>query len=181
MGSIGKRALIGEEGAMPKKIPEFVLEWTFPFPRNLIWDAWTRDDILSEWYGPGVETITHKLEVSEGGEWLLEFRFGPGSNYQRANYTIVKKPDRLEFILATADENWNVIANPMMPNWPRQMMTAVEFTEVGAGTKIRLTWTPHEATDAELAAFEAVMDQMGNNWQLGMKKIEEIFTRQART
>ncbi len=163
---------------MTEKLPTFELEWVFPFPRHLIWDAWTRDDILSQWYGPGVETITHKLEVSEGGEWLLEFRFGPQSNYQRATYTIVKKPDRIEFILASSDDEWNVIANPMMPNWPRQMMTVVELEEVDAGTKMRLIWTPHEATDAELNAFKAVMDQVGGNWQTGMKKMEEILSKQ---
>ena len=162
---------------MNKSAPEFVLEWEFSAPREMVWKAWTEESILSEWYGPGVETITHKLDVRNGGQWLLEFRFGENSSFQRADYTRVDSPDRLDFILSTADAEWNIAANQMMPNWPRSMQTCITLASSDTGTMLRLAWTPHEATEEENDAFAAVMDKMGNNWSAGMKKIAEILGR----
>ena len=56
------------------------------------------------------------------------------------------------------DADWNVTANPMMADWPRVLLTTVTFEEDGAKTKMRLTWVPHEASEAEIACFAAAMD-----------------------
>ena len=43
-------------------LPEYVLERVFDAPRELVWRTWTEPALLSRWYGPGVETIVHKLD-----------------------------------------------------------------------------------------------------------------------
>ena len=58
---------------------------------------------------------------------------------------------------SSADADWNVIDNLMMPGWPRLLLPTVTFEQVGAQTRLRLTWVPHEASEAEGARFaEAV-------------------------
>ena len=70
-------------------LPTYVLERVFDSPRNLVWKAWTDTDLVSHWYGPGVETIIHELDVKPGGQWLLEMRMGGGAQYQRLDYVAV--------------------------------------------------------------------------------------------
>jgi len=52
------------------------------------------------------------------------------------------------------DSDWNNIPNPMMADWPKLLLTTVLFEEMGDKTNVRLTQTPLEATEAEIACFE---------------------------
>jgi hypothetical protein len=49
----------------------------------------------------------------------------------------------------------------MMPDWPRVLLTTVTFEEAGARTKLRLTWIPHEPSEAEVACFASAIERIG--------------------
>jgi hypothetical protein len=40
---------------------------------------------------------------------------------------------------------------------------------------MRLTWTPHEASEAEIACFAAAKDNMGKGWAAGMELLAELL------
>ena len=157
-------------------LPIYVLERTFDAPRDLVWRTWTDPSLLPRWYGPRVETIIHRLDLEPGGLWLVEMKWGGNSHSQRVEYTEVSKPDRLVWLHSSADADWNIISNPMMPDWPRVLLTEVTLMESKAGTTdLRLTWTPHHATEAEIACFAAAIDGMGKGWDAGMALLKELL------
>lgn len=156
-------------------LPTYVLERTFNAPRGLVWRTWTDPELLARWYGPNVETIIHRLDVKPGGLWLNEMKWGDNSHYQRAEYTEIVEPERLVCLMSNTDADWDVAPNPMMPDWPRVLLTTVTFEEADGGTMMRLTWVPHEATEAELACFAAAIDGAGKGWAGGMKLLEELL------
>ncbi len=156
-------------------LPTYVLERTFDAPRKLVWRTWTEEEFLSRWYGPGVETVIHKLDVSAGGLWLNEMKFGEKSGYQRVEYTEVSAPEKLVWLHSMSDADWNVAANPMMPDWPRVLLTTVTFEEADGKTNLRLTWVPHEASDAEIACFGQAIAGMDKGWAAGMEILAEIL------
>ena len=157
------------------ELPTYVLEREFDAPRELVWRTWTDPDLLPRWYGPRVDTVIHKLDLKPGGLWLVEMKWDGNSNFQRVEYTEVTPPERLVWLHASADAEWNVAVNPMMPDWPRVLLTTVTFEEVGGKTLMRLTWVPHEATEAEIACFAAAMDGMGKGWGAGIELLEELL------
>lgn len=156
-------------------VPTYILERQFDAPRELVWRAWTEPDLLSRWYGPNVETTTHGLDLEVGGRWLVEMKWGGNSQYQRADYTEIAAPERLVWLHSSTDAEWNVISNPMMPDWPRVLRTTVTFDEADGRTLVRLVWEPHEATDAELAAFAGAIEGMGRGWGAGMEILAEML------
>jgi uncharacterized protein YndB with AHSA1/START domain len=156
-------------------LPVYVLERTFDAPRDLVWKTWTDSQLLPRWYGPRVETTIHRLELKPGGLWLLEMRWGGESHYQRAEYTEVIAPERLVWLHSSADADWNIIPSPMMENWPRMLLTTVTFAEDGGQTKMRLTWVPHEASQAEIACFTAAIAGMDSGWAAGMDLLAELL------
>ncbi len=157
------------------ELPTYELEREFDAPRELVWRTWTDPDLLPRWYGPRVDTVIHKLDLKPGGLWLVEMKWDGNSNFQRVEYTEVTPPERLVWLHASADAEWNVAVNPMMPDWPRVLLTTVTFDEVGGKTRMRLTWVPHDATEAEIACFAAAMDGMGKGWGAGMELLEELL------
>jgi uncharacterized protein YndB with AHSA1/START domain len=156
-------------------LPTYVLERVFDAPRELVWKTWTDPDLLPRWYGPRVETIIHRLELKPGGLWLVEMRWGGNSNYQRVEYTEVTPPERLVWLHSSSDANWNIIPAPMMADWPRVLLTMVTFEDDGGRTKMRLTWTPHEASAAEIACFAAAIDGANKGWAAGMELLAKLL------
>jgi uncharacterized protein YndB with AHSA1/START domain len=156
-------------------LPTYVLERVFDAPRQLVWKAWTDPKLLPRWYGPNVETIIHRLDVKLGGLWLNEMKMGGRSSYQRTEYTDVVEPSRLVCLMSSTDANWNTAPNPMMPDWPGVLLTIVTFEEHGAQTKMRLTWAPHEASEAEIACFAAAVGGMGKGWGAGMELLQKLL------
>lgn len=156
-------------------MPTFVLERLFDAPRELVWKTWTEPKLLARWYGPRVETIIHRLDVEPGGLWLNEMKMANGSGYQRTEYTEVTPPERLIMLQANTDADWNIAANPMMADWPKQLLTTVTFEAEGDRTKMRLTWVPHDASDAEIACFAGAIEGMGKGWGAGMELLAELL------
>lgn len=153
----------------------FVIERHFDAPRALAWRCFTEKDLLARWYGPGVETVIHALDVRPGGVWKNEMRFGDKASFERMDYTEVVPETRLVWEHFTTDARWAAIPNPMMPGWPKALLAEVDFADDGEGTRVRLTWTPHDASAAEIAVFQSAMDGFGRGWGTGFDIIEEIL------
>ncbi len=162
------------------EFPEYVLEREFDAPPALVWRTWTEPDLVTRWYGPGVESIVHSMDVRVGGAWLHEMRWGGNSNFQRSDYTEVVPHQRMVWLQSVTDADWNVIANPMMENWPRVLLTTVTFAAEGEKTRMRLTWAPHEAGPAEIACFAAALDGLGKGWGKGMDVLAALLEEMSR-
>lgn len=63
----------------------------------------------------------------------------------------------------------------MMKDWPRVLHTVVTFEDQGEQTKLRLTWTPYEASDAELACFAGAVANLDKGWCSSMTVLEELL------
>lgn len=155
--------------------PQYTLDRLFDAPRSMVWRTWTEPDLLSRWYGPGVETIIHKFELKPDGVWLNEMKWGDKSDLSKMVFQEVVPEEKLVWHHSSTDPDWNVITNPMMADWPRVVLTTVTFEDLGDHTKVQLVWTPHEATDAEIACFAGMMDNFGKGWQSGYKIIDEML------
>ena len=156
-------------------VPTYVLERVFDAPRELAWRAWTEPDLVARWYGPNVETINHRHELKPGGVWLCEMRWGGNSHYQKAEFTEVSAPERLVWLHSNTDAEWNVAPSPMMPNWPLVLLTTVTFAQEEGHTRMRLTWAPHEASEAELAAFGSALGGLDRGWGAGMELLKGLL------
>ena len=157
-------------------LPTYVLERVFDAPRELVWRTWTEAELLARWYGPGVDTVIHKLDVRAGGQWLNEMKWGEGGGQrERMDYIEVTKPERLVWYHSMADADWNIAGNPMMADWPKVLLTVVTMEAVGSMTKLTLTWTPHEASEVEIACFAGAMAGLNKGWGSGMDVLEGIL------
>ena len=156
--------------------PEYVHERTFDAPRSLVWRAWSDPEILSRWYGPGVETIIHAFELKPGGVWRNEMKWGEKSDLSQMSFLEVVPEEKITWHHSSTDADWNVISNPMMADWPRVLLATVTFEDDGSGTKVRLSMVPVEASEAETACFAAAMAGMDGGWGKGFEIMAEVLT-----
>ena len=156
-------------------IPEYAIERSFAAPLDLVWRVWTDPDLLSRWYGPGVETVVHAFDLRPGGEWRNEMIWGGNSNYQKMVFQEVLPQNRMVWHHCSADADWNIAVNSMMPDWPRVLLTTVTFESNGDRTDVRLTQTPLDASEAEVECFAATMSNMDSGWGSGYAIIDEML------
>jgi uncharacterized protein YndB with AHSA1/START domain len=78
---------------------EIVITRVFDAPRDLVFDAWTKEEHLSKWWGPrGFTTTFQKFDMKPGGTWQFIMHGPDGVDYPNTNVFIeVVKPERIIF------------------------------------------------------------------------------------
>jgi len=145
---------------------EFVISRTFAAPRDLVFTVWTEREHLTHWWGPkGFEVFHCTNDPRPGGVMHYGMRGPDGSEmWARWIYRAIDRPRHLEFINSFSDPQGNPAPAPFADDWPAEMLTVVDFVEQDGRTTVTVQSTPHGATDAQRATFDAGRDSMTGGW-----------------
>lgn len=150
---------------------------TFDAPKKLVWDAWTKENHFSSWFGPKGSNATVKtFDFKEGGilHTAIKGEQGPPM-WAKIVYKEIQEPSKLVYVQCFADENANMVASPFGGDWPQELLTTVTFVEKNNQTEITLTWKPINATEAETQAFINEMDGMNQGWGGSFDKLDDYL------
>ena len=108
---------------------EVVLSRVFDAPRNLVFDALTRPDLLKRWYGgSGWTLVLCEVDLKVGGAWRFVSRRPDGKDIgQRGVYREVVPPERL--VNTESWEDWN----------PGEVLVTTVLIEQGGKTTLTST------------------------------------------
>lgn len=141
----------------------------FDFAPQLVWDAWTKSEILDRWWAPKPwKAETKKFEFKVGGMWHYAM-VGPNNekHWGRLDYTKIDAPKSFDGIDAFTDEK-GVKSNDMPEtNWH------VEFNKAGTGTTLAV-----EVTATKPGVLEEML-KMGfeEGFKMGLDNLEEYLER----
>jgi uncharacterized protein YndB with AHSA1/START domain len=78
---------------------EIVLSRVFEAPRELVFAAWTKEEHLTQWFGPkGFTTKTHECDVRIGGRWRFDMIAPDGKVWDnRVVFLEIDAPNGLVF------------------------------------------------------------------------------------
>jgi uncharacterized protein YndB with AHSA1/START domain len=78
---------------------EIVISRLIAAPRELVFEAFTDEKHISNWWGPdGFRTTTYEKDVRPGGTWRFTMHGPDGTDYpNKIVYTEVVKPERLVY------------------------------------------------------------------------------------
>ncbi len=155
----------------------FVITRVFAAPRQKVWDAWTRPDQLCGWFGPkGTTTEVKAHELRPGGTLHGVMDAPGGQMWVKFVYREVSAPSRLVWVHSFSDAHANVVRAPFFDgNWPLELLTTVAFAGDGTGTRVTLTWTPLDATEAERRTFAANMGSMDQGWTGSFEALDALL------
>lgn len=87
---------------------EIVLTRTFDAPRHLLFDAWTRPELLRRWHGArGWNLVVCEVDLRVAGAWRFVSRGPDGTTMgQRGVYREIVPPDRLVFTEVFDDQSY---------------------------------------------------------------------------
>jgi len=86
---------------------ELVMTRVFDAPRNLVFDALTKPELLQRWYGPvGWSLVVCEIDLRVGGTWRFVSRRPDGKEVgQRGVYREILRPERL--VNTESWEDWS--------------------------------------------------------------------------
>src|SRR5258706_7832581 len=89
---------------------------------DLVWDAWTKPELLDQWWAPKPwKATTVSMDFRNGGKWLYYMQGPDGSrHYCRADYKSISVNKSFEGLDAFCDEDGNVNHDFPRMNWKNE-------------------------------------------------------------
>lgn len=133
----------------------------------LVWDAYTKSEILDQWWAPKPwKSRTKKMDFREGGQWLYAMVGPQGEeHWSVANYESITPQQKFTVHDAFTDAEGNI--NTTMP----QAKWDISFSGTDEKTLVQIL-----ITYDDLAQLEAII-QMGfkEGLAMGMDNLDEIL------
>ena len=129
---------------------ELVIRRTFNGPARLVFEAWTKPELLMQWWAPkssGMSLVSCEADVRTGGSYRFEFgRDGSQTMAFFGRYLEVKPPSRLVWTNEESDDG---------------AVTTVTFEEKGGKTLLVLheLYPSKESLDHAIAGMEGGMPE----------------------
>ncbi len=151
---------------------------------QLVWDAWTKPELLDHWWAPKpFKTKTKSMDFRVGGSWLYAM-IGPDNttHWSRADYKKIENLKLFTGLDAFCDENGNI--NPQLP----RTLWTVSFNEKEGKTLVNILLEYKELTSLEQIiqmgfreGFTAAMENLDQYIESQFKLRSELRTdNQAR-
>jgi uncharacterized protein YndB with AHSA1/START domain len=160
-------------GAQPERKPatedipsELHLRRFFVAPRQMVFDAWTKPEMLKEWWGPkGFTNPVCEMDARTGGEILIHMQAPDGTVYpMTGRFVEFYPPYRFHFTSGPVDQE----GTQLFETW-----TSVFFEEKNGGTEVVLDVHVTKSTP-EAARY---LKGMREGWSQSLDRLEAFVGR----
>jgi uncharacterized protein YndB with AHSA1/START domain len=145
---------------------KFVISRTLNAPRDKVWRAWTEREELMKWFGPkGVTIPVANLDLRPGGIFHYCMRTPDGHEmWGKWTFREIDAPKKLVLISTFSDAQGGITRDPMAADWPLQTLSTTTFEAQGDNTLLTISWSPWQASEAEIKKFAESHAGMQHGW-----------------
>ncbi len=128
----------------------------FAAGRQLVWDCYTKSDLLDQWFAPeSFTTKTKSMQFRNGGHWIYAMVDPSGTEYWgRTDYLTISPIDNYTALDAFCDDKGEINPNLPRANWN------VTFTDKGEHTLVETVVTYNSLADLEAVINMGMKDGM---------------------
>lgn len=135
-------------------------------PIGVVWNAWTNERELAQWWGPaGLTMAVCKANVEPGGKFHYQMINLPEAAEQFEmwggfDYLEVERHQRIVFVNYFSNAQGAKTRHFMNPEWPLEVQSTLTFVEDGDQTLIHLEGGPINALPNEEQVFFDNLESM---------------------
>lgn len=150
-----------------KENSQLTLRREFLANRQLVWDCYTKSELLNRWFAPKpLSTKTKSMEFEEGGHWHYAMVDQNGTEYWGyTEYIVIKPIDYYTSLDAFSNEKGEVNKDLPRAKWK------VDFIEKGEKALVETTVKYNSFKDLE-AVIQMGMEQ---GMRLTLEKLDELL------
>jgi uncharacterized protein YndB with AHSA1/START domain len=155
---------------------ELIITRIFNAPRELMWKAWTNQDMFMQWWGPkGFTSPISKIDLRVGGEYFNCMRSPDGQDFcSKGIYREVVELERLVMTDSFADKEGNMVPASyygLSPDFPKEMKIKVTFQEQEGKTKLILKHSNVESLN------DTDLNDMQQGWNESFDKLDDVLAK----
>jgi uncharacterized protein YndB with AHSA1/START domain len=145
---------------------ELHLRRFFAAPRQMVFDAWTKPEMMRQWWGPKCFTTPRcEVDARGGGEIRIDMQGPDGTVYpMKGRFVEFYPPYRFHFTASPLDKD----GNDIFETW-----TSVFFAEIDGGTEVVLD--VHVTKSTPQAA--SYLKGMRAGWSQSLEKLAEFVEK----
>jgi len=158
------------------------IERVFNAPKELVYKAWTDEELAKKWWGPeGFTAPSIKMDLRVGGKYVFAIHGPEGSEWDKDMYSagVYKEIVPNEKLVVTdyfSDEQGNVMEPAEQgqdPNFPKEMTVTVLFEDIEEGkSKLSIIYDRPESEEQ----FQAMLKSgMKEGWNSSLNKMEKAL------
>lgn len=136
-------------------------------PREAVFDAWTKPELIKQWWGPEGFTAPYAaVDLRVGGKYIFDMRGPDGKDYWSTGvYREVVRPEKIVCTDSFADRDGNVVpasSYGLSADYPLYLVLTVTFEEFGKRTKLTIkhSGTPASDNDDERQGWNQSLDKL---------------------
>lgn len=155
---------MSEQHASPRPLPEVTdrdvyITRNFAAPIALVWDFWTKPELLAQWFGPhgiSVDASTVAVGTGVGGTWNIEMHDDNGVYPISAEILVMDAPTYLEVRMEAQTEHGAL----------DDIIMRIQFHDHGDTTRLTLHQGPFDADARDLTI---------DGWTQSFEKLDAII------
>ena len=154
----------------------FVLNHSFEANPETVFEMWTNTEHLQGWLPPKGFTMEFmRSEIKEGRSTFYRMFNEDGIEiYGRTNYLQIVPGRYIIMRQDFCDNEEKLARHPLAPELPQTIVTTVQFTPEGKGTRLTLTSVSGDAATAkEIASFVEEREGMSRGWGNSLDKLDK--------
>lgn len=146
--------------------PQVEIQETFEAPRERVFDAWVRPELLARWFAPhGCSLYIEHLDARTGGSFHWCIRNPDfGECWTIGSYVEVVRPERIVFTSVIADASGQPATPESQghdPEWPAETDVRVTFEERDGQTVVTLQQSVSEELAKRTGAHPSWLEMLG--------------------
>ena len=139
---------------------------------GVVWDAWTKAELLDQWWAPKPFVAkTKSMDFRDGGTWLYAM-VGPENveHWCRADFKNIQQQKTYSALDAFCDQDGNVNDSFPRSNWQN------DFAQTGDTTTVDIT-----VSYSDLSGLEKILE-MGfqEGFTAGLGNLDELLKQQSK-
>lgn len=156
-----------------------VLTRVLDAPRELVFKVWSEAEHLKNWWGPkGFTMEVMNLDFSPGGKFHYKMQSPDGFEmWGLFIFGEIVEPEKIEFVNAFSDKDGNMVRAPFFEVWPLEIQNVLTFEEHDGKTTLTMKGYPINATEEEVAAFNANKDSMRQGFAGTFEQLDEYLAK----
>ncbi len=156
--------------------PEFTIDRTFEAPLQKVFDAYSKEEHLCNWWGSTpFDLVICEVDFQVNGRFFYSLVSSSFKMNGVFDYLEIDAPKMIRFLNYFADKNGFPIRHPLSDTWPIKMLNTILFKEIDDKTELQIPVTAHEANDIELKTFKDGLSSLEAGFKGTLDKLEEYL------
>lgn len=150
----------------------------FKAPKELVFNAFATAEAFAEWWGPaGMPVTVKEFNFTPGGKTLYNMQGHGQVMWGMFVYKTIQPYDLIEFVTSFSDEQGNICTSPFPMDFPLEIFNQLILTGNDGITTITLQGYPINATEAQLATYNSIKENMNEGFKGTFDQLEAYLEK----